>query len=223
MSFPFQSDLHPSTFNRLVEIFRSTVERFQDQRTGDNVVYSMADTAIAAFSVFFTQSPSFLDFRRTLEVTKGCSNARSLFGMTQTPSDNHIRDLLDPVAPSTVFPIFTYAVDALQALGHLDAYRAINGDLLVAMDGTQYFSSSTLHCDNCSVTHHQNGTATYSHRAVTPVIVAPGNPRVIPLEPEFITPQDGHDKQDCENAAAKCWLSACLWGAIPGAGCDGPG
>jgi hypothetical protein len=33
------------------------------------------------------------------------------------------------------------------------------------------------------------------------VIVAPGNPRVIPLEPEFVTPQDGHEKQDCENAA----------------------
>jgi hypothetical protein len=47
---------------------------------------------------------------------------------------------------------------------------------------------------------------TYSHSVVTPVIVAPGNARVIPLEPEFITPQDGHEKQDCENAAAKRWL-----------------
>ena len=208
MSCPFQSELRPSTFNRLVEIFRSTVERFPDERTGDNVAYSMADAAMSAFSVFFTQSPSFLDFQRTLEVTKGCSNAQSLFGMTQIPSDNLIRNLLDPVAPSTVFPLFSYAVDALHTLGHLDPYRAINGDLLMAMDGTQYFCSSKVHCDNCSVTQHQNGTVTYSHRAVTPVIVAPGNPRVIPLQPEFITPQDGHDKQDCENAAAKRWLSA---------------
>jgi hypothetical protein len=30
---------------------------------------------------------------------------------------------------------------------------------------------------------------------------------VIPLEPAFVTPQDGHEKQDCENAAAKRWLS----------------
>ena len=57
------------------------------------------------------------------------------------------------------------------------------------------------------VTHHKNGTVTYSHSASTPVIVASGNPRVIPLEPEFITPQDGHEKQDCENVAAKRWLS----------------
>ena len=107
MSFPFRSGLHPSTFNRLVEVFRSTVERFADARTGDNVTYSMADAGMGAFSVFFTQSPSFLDSQRNLEVTQGCSNAQSLFGMTQTPSDNHIRNLLDPVPPSTVFPVFS--------------------------------------------------------------------------------------------------------------------
>jgi hypothetical protein len=37
--------------------------------------------------------------------------------------------------------------------------------------------------------------------------MAPGNPRVLPLEPVFITPQGGHEKQDCGNAAAKRWLS----------------
>jgi hypothetical protein len=36
--------------------------------------------------------------------------------------------------------------------------------------------------------------------------VVPGNNQVISLPPEFITPQDGHTKQDCENAAAKRWL-----------------
>ncbi len=208
MSYPFRSDYHPSSFNRLLEIFHSTVEQLPDERTGDNVIYSMADAAMGAFSVFFTQSPSFLDSQRNLEVTQGCSNARSLFGMTQTPSDNHIRNLLDPVPASTMFPVFSHAVDTLHELGHLEPYRSINGDLLIALDGTQYFSSSKIHCENCSVKHHRNGTVTYYHTVVTPVIVATGNPRVIPLEPEFITPQDGHKKQDCENAAAKRWLSA---------------
>ncbi len=198
MSFPFRSELRPPTFNHLVAFFRSIVERFPDERTGDNVVYSMTDAAMGAFSVFFAQSPSFLDAQRNLEVTQGCSNARSLFAMTQTPSDNHIRDLLDPVPPAMVFPVFSYAVDALHELGHLEPYRSINGDLLMAMDGTEYFSSSKIHCKNCSVTEHKNGSITYSHTVVTPVIVAPGNPRVIPLEPEFVTPQDGHKKQDCE-------------------------
>ena len=47
----------------------------------------------------------------------------------------------------------------------------------------------------------------YSHTAITPVFAVPGQNRVISLPPEFITPQDGHNKQDCENAAAKRWIS----------------
>jgi len=42
--------------------------------------------------------------------------------------------------------------------------------------------------------------------AITPVIVAPGRHDVITLAPEFITPQDGHAKQDCEQVAAKRWI-----------------
>ena len=206
MSFPFRPNLRPDTFNRLVEYLRSVVERFPDERMGDKT-YSMADAALGAFAVFFTQSPSFLHFQRTLQVAKGCNNALTLFGITQIPSDNQIRNLLDPIPPSAVFPVFAAGFEALQAGGHLEAYRAINGDLLMGMDGTRYFSSSKIHCPQCSVTEHRNGTITYSHSVVTPVIVAPGNPRVIPLEPEFIVPQDGHDKQDCENAAAKRWLA----------------
>ena len=200
MSFPFRAKVRPDTFNHLVEYLRSVVERFPDERTGDTT-YSMADAALGAFSVFFTQSPSFLDFQRTLQVAKGCNNALTLFGIEQIPSDNQTRNLLDPVPPSAVLPAFAAVVEALHTGGQLEAYRSINGDLLVAMDGTQYFASNKIHCPQCSVTKHKNGTVTYSHSVVTPVIVAPGNPRVLPLEPEFIVPQDGHKKQDCENAA----------------------
>ena len=48
------------------------------------------------------------------------------------------------------------------------------------------------------------------HTVVTPVVVAPGQEAVFPLPPEFVLPQDGHDKQDCELAAAGRWLGA--WG-----------
>ena len=35
----------------------------------------------------------------------------------------------------------------------------------------------------------------------------PGETFALPLAPEFITPQDGHTKQDCETAAAKRWIT----------------
>jgi hypothetical protein len=103
--------------------------------------------------------------------------------------------------------VFSAVVDALHTGDHLQAFRAFNGDLLVAMDGTQYFSSNKIHCPQCSISEHANGTVTYSHQVITPVIVAPDNRLVLPLEPQFIAPQDGHRKQDCENAAAKRWLA----------------
>jgi hypothetical protein len=55
------------------------------------------------------------------------------------------------------------------------------------------------------VTHHTNGKVSYSHKVLTPV-VAPGNPRVIALEPEFIVPKARAKKQDCELNAAKRWV-----------------
>jgi hypothetical protein len=38
------------------------------------------------------------------------------------------------------------------------------------------------------------------------VVAAPDNNKVIALEPEFVTPQDGSAKQDCELNAAKRWI-----------------
>ena len=125
----------------------------------------------------------------------------------EIPSDNQIRNLLDPVPPDTVFPLFSYIFDGLNEAGCLNSYRSYQDDLLLSLDGTQTFSSKKIHCGNCSTKEHRNGTVTYSHTVITPVIVAPGHARVISLEPEFITPQDGHDKQDCENTAAKRWLA----------------
>jgi hypothetical protein len=162
MSFPFRVNLRPDTFSLLIEHLHSVVERFPDERTGSETVYSMADAALGAFSVYFTQSPSFLEFQRLLQVSKGCNNALTLFGITQIPSDNQIRNLLDPVPPSTLYPVYAAVVQALHQEGHLQAYRCINGDLLVAMDGTRYFASQKIHCPHCRVTKHANGTLTYS-------------------------------------------------------------
>jgi hypothetical protein len=123
-------------------------------------------------------------------------------------SDNQIRNLLDPVAPTHLIPVFTQIYEHLKEAGFIESYRCLNNGLLIALDGVCYHSSKEIYCDQCYRREHKNGSITYSHSAITPVIVAPGNPHVISLYPEFITPQDGHDKQDSEHAAVKRWLSA---------------
>lgn len=205
MSYPF-SKSGKLTFEELLHQLQTISDQLPDQRTND-ITYKMSDAALGAFSIFFTQSPSFLDFQRMLEKAQGSSNAQTLFNMVNIPSDNHIRNLLDSIEASPFNPIYRYVIERFEQSRQLESYRYINGDLLVALDGTQYFSSSKICCKNCKVTQHKNGKITYSHAAITPVILTPDNPRVLPLEPEFMTPQDGDEKQDCENKAAKRWLS----------------
>ena len=86
-------------------------------------------------------------------------------------------------------------------------FRVLGDQLLVALDGTNYFSSQAIHCHNCLRRQLSNGQTLYYHPAITPVIVCPGHAQVIALPPEYIMPQDGHDKQDCERQAGKRWLT----------------
>lgn len=194
-------------FDTIVGCFRQVLSSLPDKRTGKNTRYGMEDAALSAFSVFFTQTPSFLSYQRMMQGSKGRNNAESLFGVHQIPTDNHIRDLLDPVNPAQVFPVFEEILQTLEHQGKLKNFRSVATTLLVAMDGTEYFSSTQIHCPGCSTRQLKSGETHYFHSVVTPVIVCPGQAQVIPLVPEFIVPQDGHDKQDCENAAAKRWLS----------------
>jgi hypothetical protein len=192
---------------RLVQRIKQRFEEFPDLRTGKNTQYEMVDAGMGAFSVFFTQSPSFLAHQQDLKRSKGRSNAESLFRMESIPSDNQIRSLLDPVDPIMVSPVFRAVFQQLNQAGVLKGFRAHANCLLVAMDGTEYFSSQKIHCEQCSHRELNNGKINYFHSVLTPVIVQSGNPQVIALEPEFIMPQDGQEKQDCEIEAGKRWVS----------------
>lgn len=196
----------PLRFDDLVHTFHALLDQLPDTRRGKNTQYAIKDAALGAFAVFFTQAPSFLAHQQTLRQAKGRSNAERLFGMTHIPCDNQIRTLLDPVPPDRLFPMFATITQALTATGLLDTFRAVDNTLLIALDGTQYFSSQRIACPNCTQKTAASGTITHSHCMLTPVIVAPDTADVLALAPEFITPQDGHAKQDCEQEAAKRWV-----------------
>ena len=194
------------TWDEHLAHLRQLLGGLPDRRTGDNTSYSMEDIGLAAFSVFFTQCSSFLARQKTMQRAQGQSNAQSLFHLEEIPSDNHIRQTLDPVPPDKLFPCYDAVFESLRQAGQLESWRVFQDTLLVAVDGTWYHSSDKIHCDNCSCQEHKSGDKTYYHSAVTPVLVAPGHSHAIPLRPEFVIPQDGHLKQDCEIAAAKRWL-----------------
>jgi hypothetical protein len=77
----------------------------------------------------------------------------------------------------------------------------------IALDGTEYFCSRKIKCPRCSTRLRADGGTEYFHAFLGASMVAPGHKHVLPLPPEFIAPQDGAVKQDCERNAAKRWLA----------------
>ena len=213
---PFQPSTKPVPFTArsLIDQTRAAFSTLPDSRktaTSNNLKYAVEDAALSAFSVFFTQSPSFLDYQVRMQKTYGKNNAQSLFGVHQIPSMNQVRNILDPIPPQTVYPVFAEISEGLHQNGYLNPYRRTGNTLLIALDGTDFFASEKLSCPHCTRQTLKNGKTLHRHTAVTPVIVAPEQPQVVPSPPEFVHPQDGQEKQDCELAAAKRWLDA--WGA----------
>jgi len=151
------------------------------------------------------QAPSFLVRQRDMERKRGRNNARSLFEVRRIPSDPQIRNLLGPVATAPLGAVFWETYGLLRRKGQLAAYIGVAGIQLIALDGTQQLSSQKLHCENCRVTVRDEQDY-YSHQVLVAVLCAPWQPQVVCLEPEFITPQDGHEKQDCEQQAIKRWV-----------------
>lgn len=193
------------SFDRLRSILVAAVSRLPDYRTRPNRIYEVSDAALGAFAVFFTQSASFLAYQRDMQRAHGHNNAQSLFGIEQVPSDPQIRNLLDPIAPEHFADPFWRVFEQLREGDDLRAYQGHLGQWLCALDGTEYFSSQKIHCGQCTV-RVSNERTYYSHTLVAPLIVAPDESHVIALEPEFVQPQDGAEKQDCELRAAERWL-----------------
>ena len=193
-------------FKKIVDELSGCFEKLPDYREGLNTRYEIKDAAVSAFSVFFTQSPSFLASQRLLQKSKGKNNLQKLFGVEKIPTDTQTRNLLDPLAPSLLSELFPYGINLLKEKGILKKFESYAGQILISTDGTETVSSQKLHCQNCSHRELKNGETHYFHSAILPVIVKASNPRVLPLSPEFITPQDGHEKQDCEREATKRWV-----------------
>src|SRR5512136_2058504 len=125
---------NPLDFDELVKMFHHHIERLPDQRTGQNKHYRLKDAVLGAFAVFFTQSPSFLAYQRTMKQSKGRSNAETLFGLEQIPCDNQIRVLLDGQRPDAVYPVFAQIFTLLEQAGELKPFRVLNGQLLISLD-----------------------------------------------------------------------------------------
>ena len=111
-------------------------QRRGPRRDGD---YTMADIGLAAFSIFFMGSPSFLGHQQALAEGHGRSNCETLFGMSAIPSDNYIRLMLDGASPAAFDGLF---VKAIEAAGPLTPFQCLDGRVPIALDGSEHVCSA---------------------------------------------------------------------------------
>ena len=126
--------------------------------------------------------------------------------MEEIPSDPQIRNLLDPLSGKYFQEDFWFLLDEMREQQRLRQFWTDLNTYAIALDGVSFFSSEKISCAKCLKRTDRSGVEHFYHSAITPVLVKPGQSQVLPLPPEFIVPQDGSEKQDCERVAAKRWL-----------------
>ena len=170
---------------------------------GEDVDISLPDALMSAFAMFSLKAPSLLAFDK--ERAEG--NLHTIYGIERVPCDTHMREILDPVSPKVLRPLFTSVFRQLQRGKALEPMAFLDEYYLLALDGTEYFSSKTIHCASCLHKVHRNGSVTYFHQMLGAAIIHPDRREVIPLMPEPIVKHDGTDKNDCERNAAKRFVA----------------
>src|SRR5512145_2067243 len=186
----------------LFSFVRSLFSNVPDHRSDDTDI-TVTDALMAGFAMFSLKCPSLLDFDKQ----RAEGNLQTIYGIERAPCDSYMREMLDPVSPESLRPLFKGVFRQLQRGKALEAMVFFQGCYLLALDGTGYFSSKTIHCQSCLETHQRDGSITYSHQLLGAALIHPDRREVIPLMPEASLKQDGSEKNDCERNAAKRFLA----------------
>lgn len=183
----------------LFRCVRQGFKQVEDLRTGV-VQISLPDALMSGFALFSLKEPSLLAFD---ERRKDPENLHTVYGVEQVPSDTQMRTILDDVEPEKLRRVYRDIFRQLQRGKGLAEYRILGQYYLLSLDGTGYFASKKVHCENCMVKKLRNGETLYYHQMLGAALVHPHLKTVVPLMPEPIIKQDGHKKNDCERNAAK--------------------
>lgn len=188
--------------NRISTAFRDVPDGRQQSKTN----ISIHDAMMSGFACMYFQDPSLLQFQKRLEDVQHRNNLKTLFDVENIPKETQMRDITDGVDSEHFRPIFKNFYSRLQRGKQLEKFQILPGTYYFPIDGSQFFGSKEVSCEQCLVKEHQNGSKSYSHHVLQGGIMHPDCSEVIPFMPEQIVNADGSTKQDCEMNAAKRYL-----------------
>jgi hypothetical protein len=199
-----------AVMGKMIELFEAAVEAIPETRQkGKNNKYTLMDATKSGLAVFYFQHPSLLNFQQEMKKRSKRCNLETLFGVKKVPCGEQIRNIVDDIDPKAIGVVFDKLLGYAQNNGVLETYSVLDEGVLIVLDGVWYFSSDKVSCDHClrkTKSGKQGTSTTYYHSMIAAVIAKPGSNIVLPLMPEMIRNEDGHEKQDCERNAAKRWL-----------------
>jgi hypothetical protein len=198
------------TFKRVVEILSAKFGGMEDSRAEGRLKFTLRDTMMAGFAVFFFQYPSLLKFQAKMKKERGRNNLGTMFGIRELVSDSQMREILDGCATEPVRELLPELFEHARRAGWSAEFKTIvdqKGRLesyyVMPLDGTEYFNSSRIACKRCLTRRTPDGETNYYHSVVAATLVKPGSHRVWPIAAELVRSLDGEKKQDCELKAAK--------------------
>jgi transposase len=166
----------------------TTFGAVDDGRAADQLSYSLRDTLMSGLAVMFFQHPRLLQFQRARAKKRQRCNLQTIFGGHEVPSDTQRRELLDAVKPDARRGALPELWEKVRRAGwgkrftttlprgqHQGTYYT------VALDGSEYFRSTTIQCPHCLRQTDPQGRVHYSHKIVGATVVRAGSHQVLPL------------------------------------------
>src|SRR4030088_2029742 len=179
---------------------------FPDSRRGRGGNIAVADFGLSAFAMFFLAEPF-------VPVLSTCSGERP--GPVELPEsvrhrENSVRQLhprharrSGPGAARTLLRASGSSAGRRRCARRLADWVAERSSPGMGPSSFARKSSAARIASRASAP-----TARFEsyHSMLAATVVAPGHAKIVPLMPEFIAPQDGAEKQDCERNAGKRWF-----------------
>lgn len=195
------------TLEAILALLARTFENLPDDRLQARVKFPLRDSMLSAFAMFFFQHPSMLQFQHKLKHRTGRSNLETIFCVKDVPSDTQLRDILDGAPTEPLRRLLAVIFNRYRRSGWAWEFRT--SDALakryypVAIDGTDYFSSTEINCSACLRRSSDDEKISYRHSILSATLIKPRSHKILPIDAEGILNTDGEDKQDCEINAGK--------------------
>lgn len=194
------------TFEAYRDLLASVFRQIPDPRDERRITWEMPAVLMSAFAMFFFQHPNLLEYQRRMKKKSGRSNLERVFGIEDLPSDTQMREILDGAPIEPLLGVLPEVFERMRRVGWTTKFvTEVEGQkyYTVALDGSQYFSSTKIECPACLRRADKNGEIHYSHVVVGATLVRAGSHAILPLDAEQVRNEDGQEKQDCEINAGK--------------------